>query len=611
MTGLRKILEHISDAEWLRKHSTLASVYFAGLTQVSTAAQQPHLSGVRAVDEQIASIWRNWCERGLTSLQRLFWEGVRKVQPKGNAPYQALLLLTYFQDPRPKQSDVIKTLAISRATYYRYLEQAIEALEDVLLEQLGPSLRLEAPKPKPMVGRESERRAICESLRDGHVVALLGPSGFGKTTLAAHVAATWGRPVFWHTFRPGLTDNLTALLFALAYFLYQNGAPSLWMQFVADAGANARTVTPDKAMAIIRKSLEDLRHMQPLLCFDECERLLPDDLEDPEHHVQVRGFLEDLAQSSRYGAPLLLISQRLVIECEHAFALGRFGMPELQAVLRQAKLVWPDDACQRLLIYTRGNPLLLRLLITLLKLGDPVAGDATGLAATASLDLFVTRIRSRMSAQAFELLCALSVFDTTAPAEIWRNHKKTLNVLSGLGLVESTSPTQLHDTDPYQVALHPALRDAVYRQLPDARKCDLHLSAAEIHAGRREFTAAARQYVLGNQPEMAVWIWFEHREHEIRQGQAGNALALFQALRPEQLAEAADRKTHALLLAELYKLTEQADSGLSALDRINWGEDNAPALRMQELRGALLTMRGDNGQALDAYRRSLDASALG
>ena len=91
---------------------------------------------------------------------------------------------------------------------------------------------------------------------------------------------------------------------------------------------------------MIRKGLEDLRTNPPLLCFDEVDLLLPDDLADDDDRRAVRAFLEGLAESPRSGTPMLCIGQRLLIEParDHIFVLQRFELSETGNLLQQAHI---------------------------------------------------------------------------------------------------------------------------------------------------------------------------------------------------------------------------------------------------------------------------------
>jgi tetratricopeptide (TPR) repeat protein len=515
------------------------------------------------------------------------------------------LLLTYFEDPRPKQSTLIRDLALGQSTFYRQLGAAVEAFERAVIAQLQPSLRLEQPAARALIGRDAVLREITDALSHGGVVTLIGPSGIGKTSLGATVCQSWPAApartapnIFWYTFRPGLTDNLHHLIFSLALFLHQHGVSNLWLQLIAQAPDT--DFDAGKAMAIIRNSLEALRISPSLLCFDEVDLLLPSDLDDSETHQQLRSFLEDLATSPRGGAPMLCIGQRLVLEPERnrTFVLTRFALDETRALFAHARVEVDDTVCAAAQQYTRGNPLLLQLLLTLHHLGEPVLTQLSQLSASVSIDWYLARMRRHLSAKEQDVLDALCVFETPAPAALWRKHAKTIERLIALNLLEKDASEAL--------AMPQALREALYRQLPADLRVRMHLSAADVCAAHAAYTLAAHHYVRGERPELAIWIWHTHRDAEIRQGQAQTALRIFEPLSGGLLTNEQDRRALALLLAELAYLRGRHEMGLEALGAVSWKPAGAATARAQHLRGKLLARRGDIDAAITAYRGALD-----
>ncbi len=604
MANLRQALEHVNDAEWLTSHSPLESAALhATPGRAATPPGVPHL-GIKRLDERLNAIWQDWESRPKTGLQALLWTLVRQIAPAKDINPAALLLLTYFQDPRPKQGDLIKELALGQSTFYRQLNAAVERLEHALVTQLQPSLRLEAPLVKPLVGRDAILQQCLTTLQTGAVVNLIGGSGFGKTSLGAAVAAEWRArkaPVLWHTFRPGLTDTVEQLIFTIALFLHQQGganASNLWLHLIT----HPQDVGPGKALATIRKSLESLQAHPPLFCFDETDLLLPNalnDLDEDAEHARLRAWLEEFAESSRNGAPILFIGQRLLIEPQqsHVFALNRFGTAEAQTLFEQSGLVLDPSAREAALTYTRGNPLLLQLLLTLHKVGEPVFTSLPDLASSVSLDWFLARLRRHLSDKELAVLEAVCVFDSPAPADLWRQ-KRVLDRLVQLNLLEWDAADH--------VSLPQALREAFYRQLPADARDSLHLWAAQACAERGAYTLAAHHFVSGHQPQMAVWTWHAHRKAECRQGQAHTALRLFEPLRFAVWNDEKDRRMLALLLAELYHLVGKQEEGLAVLDAAQWPAMGASTTHAHELRGNLLAQRGDIQTALNEYRASLD-----
>ena len=604
MANLRQALEHVGDDEWLNKHAPLQPSIGLATDRGRAMSNPPNAptTGVRQLDENIAAIRADWESRPKSSLQALLWSAVNTIAPDKDhdVNYAALLLLTYFQDPRPKQSDLIKQLALGQSTFYRHLNAAVEVLERSILLQLQPSLKLERPRAKPLIGRSDVLQACLTALSQGSVISIIGGSGLGKTSLGAAIAEQWKHAAFWLTFRPGLTDNVQHFIFSLALFLHQHGVPHLWQHLMA----SPKDVDSAKALAVIRKSFEELQSAPPLLCFDEVDLLLPNELDDTDEHAQLRAALEELIEVPRNGVPMVLIGQRLLVEPErgHVFSLGHFDTAAIRDLFQQAGLPHDDDACAIADRYTHGNPLLLQLLITLHRMGEPVLANVARMAGATTLDWFIVRVRRHLSAKEQDTLDALCVFDTATPAHLWRGQAKIVDRLVQLNLIERAAD---------HVGLPMALRDGLYRQLPADLRDALHVSAAQACVDMGAFTLAARHFALGKQPELAIWTWHAHADDEIRHGQSQTALSIFEPMRFAPLSTAHDRQALVLILAQLHSLRGKSDDGLSALDGVSWQRDRPATVRANELRGRLLAQRGDIDAALIAYRAGLDSlSAL-
>jgi MalT-like TPR region len=595
MANLRQALEHVNDAEWLQSNSPLEAVVL-----LSAAGRPPTLPaaptlGIRALDDRLSAIWQDWESREKDSLQKLLWSAVRKVPPGKDLNHRALLMLTYFEDPRPKQGVLIRELAIGQSTFYRQLNSAIEALQRVLIEDNRPSLRLEAPAARDLIGRASALADCVAALKTGGVVNIIGASGLGKTSLAVNAGKQWPGGVFWYTFRTDVTDNAQHLIFSLALFMHQQGASGLWNYLLA----KPQDGTPGNAMAMIRHGLETLR-VPPLFCFDEADLLLSSELDDNPEHAQLRAMLEDFAESPRNGAPLMFVGQRLLLppDSGRLFTLERMGRDDARAVLAQSGIQLDDAVLDRVMQHTRGNPLLLQLLAALHHSGEPVLSEPALLATGASLDWFLTRLRRRLAEKDLVVLDALCVFDTPAPADVWRRQARTIERLIRLGLVEAGTRNTL--------SIPVTVRDALYRRLSDDAREVHHLAAAQAWAERGAHTLAARHFVAGKRADLAIWTWHVHRDNEVEQGQTQTALRLFDNVRMPAEADLRDRRALALLLADLYQLAGRQEAGLQALNDVHWPAERASSARARELRANLLSMRGDLDNAVTEYRASLD-----
>ena len=600
LRSLRQSLEHIDDATWLDKHSPLASVFFAPAVPVGTRQRQVVLTGVKEIDERLRRTWHDWEARTKSPLQGAVWEAVCHLPADLEEFSQAILLLTYFEEPRSKQAAIVQALALGRSTYYRYLDRAAEKLGATLVQLLRPALRLELPAARPLVGRAAEQAQAQGALRRGSVVHLLGGSGTGKTSLGAQLAAGWAHGVFWYTFRRGLTDHLDQLLYALAYFLHQQGASGLWLHF----HSHPEEVGGSKVLAALRQHLADLRATPPLLCFDEVDLLLASDLDDSEEHARLRGFLEDLAHSPRARTPMLLIGQKLLLEPDPdcLIALPPLDGAGAAALLAESQIKLGPRQQEAVLAFTRGNPLLLKLFIALAQRiedhAEKLAATLSQLTTAPALDWFMARLRLHLAPAEQALLYEFSVYAGPAPRGAWHGGEKTLQTLVELGLVETHGPEA--------VSLHPAIRNWLYQQLPLDRRTELHLAAATELAERSRFTAAAYHYLEAGQPELALWTWYNHRQEEIDQGQGRAALEMFAPLLQANLAAPEDQRVLALVVAQLSSPAGRTEEGLAALEAVAWPASAPSTARARQLRAELLTDRGDVDQALAEYRRSLE-----
>ncbi len=596
--AVRKTLESLDDAAWIREKSPLRTLLY----HAQNAEQKPlgtlPSTGQALLDEQLQAIWTEWCNVEHSLLQSLLTQTMLALSADQDQDTSAILLLTYFQLPKPKQRDVVRALAMSRATYYRKLEKAVALFADKLLTLVHPALRLEWPTPTPLVGREQLLATAESQLQAGRMVYFVGGSGLGKSSVAAHLAHRWGRDrALWYTFRPAVADQAEQFIYALAFFFHQQGVSQLWLHLTL----NPQEMTVEKAMAFIRYSLEALRATPPLLCLDDVDLLLPARTEERSGDQAVGALIEELAQVAQQQAiPLLLIGQKLLLQpdpvCCHLFQ--GLDHAEINALLAQEDVALTPAVSHRLQQESQGNPLLIRSFLIWQRLANEQVDPFAQLTAPMSFDWVWARLRGHLTAREEQLLLELSVYPGVAARSLWYNREKELTQLIELQLLIVHEGTG--------IALHPTIRRAIYAALTAEQKPALHLDAATAAAQGGEFTAAAHHYLHGGAPELAIWTWYTHREREINQGQARAALALFSTINRATLVQPADRKALALLFALLHDLTGESDAGLRALDEVAWPPEQPTTALAQELRGRLLKHRGQIEQAVEHYRQSIE-----
>jgi tetratricopeptide (TPR) repeat protein len=566
---LVEALEHFTSAQWLGEHSPLASPYFLG--------------------EYLLALPKHEAERAAgrgKALQRLLRRTAEVLAAQADeGPQLARLLeLTYFQ-PQPEQA-ILDALNISRAAYFRHRkEKAIPLFEQVLVALHHPALRLEAQAPPPqLVGRDDLVPACLTALQRRETVGLSGPGGIGKTALAAQIARLWApRPTFWYTFHLGLNDRLQHLLFALAYFLQQHGAPDLWLQLVADEGKIDMQLVP----GLLRHDLQKLADSPPILCFDEIDLLNA----AGEAHAQISNFLASLNAE----AALLLVGRHVSLATTTTYALAELSLAATRDLLFGEQITLAHAELARLHEFTRGNPRLLLLFATLHHKGEPLPEVLAQMAAAPSLEGLLNRVWQRLAEPEQFLLAELAVYRSPAPHAAWPEQQGFLAQLIALHLVQ--------DDGRGGVLLLPAYRNIIYTSRPPEERSQLHLIAAGVRAGLAERTAAAYHCVQAQRPDLAVNLWYPHRQAEINQGQAETALALFNQVARDQLSNTAPAAL-ALIRAELAVLRGEYAPARNELRTTAWSHD-VFAARRSRLQGDIAEVTGELDTARLAYMEGL------
>lgn len=576
--NVEQALKHFHDSVWLGRHSPLASPYFLG------------------------TYWRNHKNnddvqsRGV-ALQQLIHEATAALvahHVKWGDLWSKLLHLAYFDTHDWSVQQMADKLVIAPPTFHRHQKAAIEQLAQAILALIRPTLRLETPAlPPTLLGRDTALTTCVDWLRQGKSVSLTGAGGVGKTTLGVAVAHRFApTATFWFTLQPSLNDNLHSILFALGYFLHGQGASGLWSQLVADRGE----VKIPRSLNLLRHDLMTQSSRPLVLCFDEVDLLNPTEV---QAHRQLAPFLDSL----RGLASLLFIGQKQLLETDYQQQLVGLSLAEIASWLQQTQIPLAQVEIQQLLHYTGGNPRLLELFIafyhTLARQAQPVSEALASLAEKPSVEFLLRRIWRHLNEDEMALLKVLAIFRNPVPRDAWLapTQQAALAQLQAWRLVQSDQQGG--------VALLPTFKAALAQYLLAREEKEvLHLQAAAIRARYGQYTAAAHHYVQAEEPQLAVQLWYIHREQEINQGQAEAALQLLQAVSQRRLAPQ-DSETLALLRAELYKLLGHYDEAQVAVQATFW---QIPFLKVQakRLEGDIAELRGEVQRAIQAYQAGLE-----
>ena len=572
---LERALEHVGAADWLAEHSPLAAPYFMGSAgaEVEPGVGLQHL--LKACAEPLP------------------------------AEHRVLLNAAYFRrNPSLNNVGVALSLGMIDRTFYRQRTLAVAALADELLRTVRPALHPEHPAQAATLtlrSREPIYKAALAALRKGQSVSLVGPSGIGKTTLAAEIFRAWptGSPAFWHTLRPGLTDQLDQLGFALANTLREAGADMTWRQLSADQGR----VQPERLLALLRHDLAHLNQpnqlnqpTQPnarrlLLCIDEADAL---DAENPAH-ARVLQLLEAL----QTDAPMLLIGQRTVLVTAHTHLLDRVDASEFRALLAASGIAYFTDAQARDAHgATQGNPAMLGLFASLYRLLSDAELAIAQLGAAGSYDALFQRIWRRLNEDEKLLLMHAAIFEGQAHLVVPAAQAASLNHLKQLGLLVATPNDGLH------IIRH--IRRAMRDRTPAETTSELALLAGHACERHGQVVPAMRHYCAAGQPAHAVRLWMMRRTNAIEQGQGSSALAVLQTIDANHIESKPQRDMLHVARAQLLKLAGQIDEQVEAAERVR--SSSKPHLRAyaRMLQGDAAELRNQINQALQHYEDSLD-----
>lgn len=593
-------LKHYNDPLWLGQRSPLATPYFLGF-HLQKEQQPESVMGrgrtlQNAISQAAASIWPGELPQSREVLLKLVEKERRNLicGPRYLFLILDLRYLRRFFLPSAMPNTVgamYDLLNVSESSFFEHLQVGRRKLAEALLRVIRPSLRLEHPLSPVLVGRDAILQQCSGDLMSYRSVSLTGQAGIGKTSVGAYVARHWpSDAAFWHTFRPGLNDDLESVVFGLAHFLHQHECSSLWLQLRTNTGLLENL---GQVAGFLREDLACAAKLPVLLCFDEVD-LLHTLTTQPRHgvHKQILELLESL----RTLTPLLLIGQRGLIDTDVNYEIQPLTINDTDKLLRQGDVTTLGNvgSVHRA---TGGNPRLLEIYVALQKSADP--GEEIDLGRAPSIKPLFNRLWKRLYENEKQIIMGLSVFRSIAPIDVWQDH---------IGL-ESLNRRSLLKIDAQGgVSLLPIFREFVYEELSLPQRRQLNQAAAVIRGQRGQYTEAAYHLGQADQLAAAIELWYQYQDIELEQGHAGSAYILFKDAKPSGLTEH-NAKQLRVIQDRLSLLHGDAATVLENIDSYSWHLDEKITADALDLRGQAHLIHGHMDSALSDFDSAI--SVLG
>lgn len=389
------------------------------------------------------------------------------------------------------------------------------SIREEVIEELGTLEDIPA-LPAHYVARPALQQQVQDALqRDRHVM-ISGLPGMGKTTLAGSVAheVARARPVFWLTFRRGISTSFDVMVRQLTLFLLAHGQTQLRELARPEAGA---PLPPDRQLTLIGTALNQ---RPALLCFDEVQTVGGDEA--------VLGLFRHLRTTS--ARILCLGREAAPLPDTPTLHLSGLEPGEAQQLIKQLDFDLSPALLERVLDKTARSPMLLRL----------AAGQLHERSANAAkfvdhLDMqpqvaayLVETVLHDLSPAARALAELVAVFrhpidlyDDTL-IELWSKAEGARRIDRALAELQRRHLIEF----PREAALHPLVRDHLYTALSTdpARKKQLHLiAAAWAERGSGDVLDAAFHYARAGRVLQVTRVIADQSEALFNRGQASAA----------------------------------------------------------------------------------------
>ena len=564
------------------------------------------------------------------------------------------LLASAPEDLRTLCVDLLKLSPLARPTGEEVVERIGNTLGDGTWSQAPPSAS------RALIGRDGEVKKLLgafeATLRGRAALVLIhGPSGIGKTTLAAHglaelrarsafvlAGACRERESMSYKAVDGLIDGVVALLAdftpeevrallppgiaeLVVLFPSLRAAPALWDFPGPRADGSDQALVRLRAIGAFRELIVRLRRLRPLVLFvddlqwsDAESALLLGPLLSAPDPVPLL-FIGGMRQSAEGRGPLLdaLFGDRhLALPEPVELALGPLDEADAE---RLALAILPQDSQAAAGVALRigrdagGHPLFIAELAH-------AAGENEGMAeppAAQSLSELISARASGLPSDAARLLTLLALCGTPLPRRVLRlaggfdtaHTEAAIDVLKASRLARSDG---LRDDDGVEIH-HDRIREIIVHGVPDATRARHHLSLAHAletwaecksellalhYESGGELRDASRRWILAAD-QAARSLAFAHAADLYERGLRHAGLNPLEVRTLEvRLAEALARAGKGPAAATVYLSAAKSSTGAEALD-------------LRRRAGEALLLSGHLDPGLQVMAEVLGAASMG
>lgn len=552
------------------------------------------------------------------SLKRMYSDDTNTREGK---MYLCLYASIHKRDPfkpsgewSPVEAAVHASYGIWPSIFYTQCKEGVKQLGYHLIIYLAEKTLLELPPlpPRGFVGREQLLVYYRNQIKDQPLTVIEGVGGIGKTALAAQLACSIEQPVCWYSIRPGLGDDIVAMLYAWAAFLARHNYPHLWalMKFQIFDIDHHPHLTHEELSALVGVLCEGLRKIHSLLCIDNVDAL-------PRNDERFWSLLDRLVEES--SVRLLLTSRTrppLLKLLDYPLLTG-LAPDEVALLLEKHDLHLHYSQVEEVTEYTAGNPRLLELWISLCCTSPDISVVeslyALSTHSAAVKYYLTTEILARLTESEISATQLLALIRRPIDSLILKHPPDTMLLheldidaddflhLEEHGLISRFSGEQW--------MLSPIVQEYLVRHMSPEQARIFHRCLSNIYALQGDMLESSYHTAQSGDQEGAVLMLGKHQHLLVNQGRAPAMLSILSVINHNALGDMV-RQEWQNLKVRLHLLLGETDAAEhEATSAAQTARTPIERARTSQQLGEVAELRGNVQQAVEHYRQALNLLA--